>query len=270
MSVSKDKQREIYKRYKEKPNAKALADAARKRRQDKYRAQNSKELPKGHKVCPRCKTYKSFEEFQLYLAAPDGRQNRCRECVKLISYENKENNRKRSAKHYYENREVINEHRANLRLNNPQKYKEISKRYRTQNPEKHRQASINSKKKRPEYYRLKQKEWESNNRDRVCAKSKRWRDKNPAKCRQQNATYFGAKENATPEWADNKKVAKFYEECAFLNQRDGIHEWHVDHIVPLRSKKVCGLHNEFNLRVIRRSENCQKSNSWWPDMPKGN
>lgn len=44
-------------------------------------------------------------------------------------------------------------------------------------------------------------------------------------------------------------------------------EWEVDHIVPLQSKLVCGLHNEFNLAVITKSENLTKRNYYWPDMP---
>jgi hypothetical protein len=44
-------------------------------------------------------------------------------------------------------------------------------------------------------------------------------------------------------------------------------EWEVDHIVPLQSQLVCGLHNENNLCVITRKSNNQKLNLIWPDMP---
>ena len=44
-------------------------------------------------------------------------------------------------------------------------------------------------------------------------------------------------------------------------------QWDVDHVIPLQSDTVCGLHNEFNLAVITAQENGRKKNLYWPDMP---
>jgi predicted nucleic acid-binding Zn-ribbon protein len=43
------------------------------------------------------------------------------------------------------------------------------------------------------------------------------------------------------------------------NRLTGI-EWHVDHIIPLKGKNVCGLHLWTNLAVIPKVENLRKGN----------
>lgn len=67
--------------------------------------------------------------------------------------------------------------------------------------------------------------------------------------------------NATSSWADKKKLKVIYSDCMMKSQSTGVaHE--VDHIVPLKGKNVCGLHNEFNLRIVTASENRAKSNKF--------
>lgn len=70
-----------------------------------------------------------------------------------------------------------------------------------------------------------------------------------------------AKKCATVSWANQKKIQWFYDEAKRMERETGIPH-HVDHIVPLVSNVVCGLHNEFNLQVISALENYKKSNTF--------
>lgn len=65
---------------------------------------------------------------------------------------------------------------------------------------------------------------------------------------------------AQPEWADTSAMNRIYEQS--LKQGG-----HVDHIVPLCSPIVCGLHVEHNLQILPAGSNYSKSNHIWPDMP---
>lgn len=74
---------------------------------------------------------------------------------------------------------------------------------------------------------------------------------------------------ATPKWANQFFIEEIYDLAARRTaiKAGGIERWSVDHIVPIISKIVCGLHVENNLRVIPASENSVKGNRFWPDMP---
>lgn len=65
--------------------------------------------------------------------------------------------------------------------------------------------------------------------------------------------------HATPAWADRKAIAEIYKRCAEITKSTGIAH-HVDHIIPLRGKNVCGLHVETNLQILPAKENFAKSN----------
>ena len=67
----------------------------------------------------------------------------------------------------------------------------------------------------------------------------------------------GMLQQATPKWADREAILKVYERAAEQGMQ-------VDHIVPLKSKFVCGLHVAENLQLLSRVDNLKKGNRLWP------
>jgi hypothetical protein len=123
--------------------------------------------------------------------------------------------------------------------------------------------------------------WAKANRERHNAKARAWRQANPGKNYASHAAwgkanpdkaaalaakYRAAQLLATPAWANKFFIAEAYH-LAKLRERVCGGKWHVDHIVPLKSRIVCGLHVEHNLQVIPGAANSAKGNRHWPDMP---
>lgn len=70
---------------------------------------------------------------------------------------------------------------------------------------------------------------------------------------------------ATPKWANKKAIREMYRISSQRTKSTGVsHE--VDHMVPIKSPYVCGLHTEANLDVLTEVANQTKGNRWWPDM----
>jgi len=187
------------------------------------------------KVCTKCKSEKSTFDFHKHKGRKDGLSNWCKVCaicnVKKWSSEN-EDRRDSYIKMW--------------RINNPkynadyyERTKDLSKarfkKWTDQNPEK--------------------------NKNRIA----KWSLVNKAKMNEKCMRRVATKKQATPKWADLKEIELFYQASLAFKLYTG-QEYNVDHIVPLKSEFVCGLHVPANLQVLTKTENVSKKNYWWPDM----
>ena len=75
-----------------------------------------------------------------------------------------------------------------------------------------------------------------------------------------------AKAKATPHWLDfehKQKILQIYAITQQLQESTGA-IYHVDHIVPLMSESVCGLHVWWNLQPLQEKSNVLKNNTFNP------
>lgn len=72
------------------------------------------------------------------------------------------------------------------------------------------------------------------------------------------------KKRAVPLWFEDEAVEDLYEECRVLELICAAYgepvKFEADHIVPIQSDKVCGLHCHANLQILTKEANCSKSN----------
>jgi len=121
--------------------------------------------------------------------------------------------------------------------------------------------------------------WRKNNKERKSLKDREYRLLNQDKIKEYQAVYYSlnksdyarrqanrkaARLRATPEWlTDEHKeeinyIYKLRDEASCLSD----YTYHVDHIVPLQGKNVCGLHVPWNLQLLYEEVNLAKNNSF--------
>ena len=208
----------------------------RKNARDRMRYHQTKELQRERKK----KYYEANKE-------------KIKATAKKYYEENKEKKAVRAKKYYEENKKEMSAGHRKYRKQNKEKIRVEAKKYRDKNKERKNAQGR-------EYYASIRLDDELRELRKELAK--KYYEKHKKEYYANNAKRRAQHRKATPAWYEQErdKVELIYEKA----QEFG---FHVDHIVPLQSKKVCGLHTWANLQLLASELNLSKGNYNWPDMP---
>ena len=246
-----------------------------------------------NKKCSQCKEIKDVKNFWWRKDHKNYRAN-CKECCskhrkkyykkhkkRLLSWhkkyrlENRDKIIKQQKESYYKNDGA--KQRSIWRSKNPLKDLKTNRKWRLNNPKKIRaknkknwQRILNDPilhEKIKQQTRLKMSTPKAKLRQRKSFrkhfKANRSYYKNKSKQHYlDNKTYYyirssnrrALKLKAIPKWANLEKIKEIYQKC-----KKG---YHVDHIIPLQGKNVCGLHVENNLQYLKAKDNLSKGNNF--------
>lgn len=133
------------------------------------------------------------------------------------------------------------------------------------NPEHYRAVKKAWNKANPEGQKKRSRRWYLANKEKADASTARWRKNNLDTACAAQARRRMRKVGQTPKWANHAEMKSIYKEARQMTKETG-QVFHVDHIVPLQSELVCGLHVTGNLQIIPGKANQSKSNRFWPDQ----
>lgn len=221
----------------------------------------------GHKNCKSCGIEKPFDQYHRAKSAKDGHMAECKACavIRLRAWREanagseKVSTQKakaavRAAAYYEANKAAVN-------AKSREKFSTIEgKALRASLDREYREANKMMLKER-------QKAYSQRARERINAYKRANAHRYAASKAATVAHRRAMKLHATPAWADNSAIRDIYAQAKAMQEQFGV-KVHVDHIVPLVSEFVCGLHVQSNLQVLPYLENHAKSNRYWPDMPE--
>lgn len=218
-------------------------------------------------VCKTCGTDRDIEDFHKSPTCKGGRREVCKQCVaaKLKAY--------RDA-----NRERILEQKRQERVRCKDAIKKRNAAYYAANKEKHAAGHKAWYERNKESVIARISEWQQANPERVKAAKRKnkltRKDTVKAEYKRNKADYFSRAaarratvKQVTPAWANKEEMAEMYIIASKLNGFFTKPFFHVDHIVPLVSPLVCGLHTPANLQLLSAQANLSKHNRHWPEMP---
>jgi hypothetical protein len=199
------------------------------------------------KACTQCRVEKPVGDFHRRKSAKDGLNPRCKPCniADALGYAQR-------------NAERVAAYQSEWTKRNPDKRKANIAAWRERNHE--HAADLARQRAKRAVAKGTVAAWIAANPEKVRACKSRWKASNRDAVAADQARRRARELRAMPPWVDREAVNALYAEAAKVGLS-------VDHIVPLRSKVVCGLHVPANLRLLPLAENIAKNNRHWPDMP---
>ena len=209
----------------------------------------------GFKPCTKCKRLLPRDSFNVGRKYKSGYASSCKDCKKEFRQDNSDKIAEYKKEFYEKNKDSILEKQKEYRVNNIEQVKLAEKQKYIRYRDKIIARVSEYYKKNPEVNRI---------------ASKKYREATPAKQAAKAARYRVRKRKAMPEWAydefEQLFISEIYDLARLRSKMLGI-DYHVDHIVPIKSSLVCGLHCSDNLQILSGKENSAKRNHYWPDMP---
>lgn len=238
--------------------------------------------PIHEKSCTRCCLVKSLREFNCHPLGAGGRDTRCKQCISEVRKERraedpeKERNRVREWRSDTANRskelaaardrrrddvekaramdrELYHSKVEHMRAYQRARYWSDPAAARARSQRTRQVPSIKAK------LTESQRRYKRDNKIRIAATDAAWRAANKEKILSGNNIYRGDARARGRERYDDPEVAAVYREAAALARETGVKR-EVDHILPIKHPKVCGLHVAANLQILLPSENRRKSN----------
>ena len=233
------------------------------------------------KPCSKCKIEKPLSEFSKSKRHLDGRVNKCKSCrnsevqksrdskkeERLLEYDQtkfttlktctKCKNEKKLNDFYFENNKNLSSSRCK------ECFKKGVNKYRIENRDEiNKKKRIRGKKywretiteEQRERRREHTRDWRSRNSEHIKKYNSKYKKENKALCKQIAVERRIMLENSQPNWVNRERLIAVYDKVP-----EG---QHVDHIIPIKHKNVCGLHVPWNLQYLEPKLNHSKNNKF--------
>lgn len=137
---------------------------------------------------------------------------------------------------------------------------ESRKRYEQKNPQKVVAAKRAYRQRHSARIKASSAAYYERNKRMFASRKAAWVVAHPSSVSEWERTRKARQLKAMPAWANREAIKRIYAKAGQMTAETGV-KHSVDHFYPLQGKIVCGLHVEFNLRVIPLVDNLKKNRS---------